>query len=37
MVHDLCLDELTQSRIEQFRQYLDCEEGDMSCPVPPAD
>lgn len=37
MVHDLCLDDLTQSRIEQFRQYLDCEEGDMSCPVPAAD
>lgn len=37
MVHDLCLDDLTQSRIAEFRQYLDCEEGDMSCPVPPAD
>ena len=37
MVLDLCLNELTQSRIEQFRQYLHCEEGDMSCPVPPGE
>lgn len=37
MVYDLCLDDLTQKRIADFRQYLDCEEGDMSCPVPAAD
>ena len=32
----MCLDGLTQSRIDTFRGYLDCEEGDMSCPVPTA-
>lgn len=37
IVHDLCLNELTQARVEQFRQYLHCEEGDMSCPVPPGE
>lgn len=37
MVLDLCLNELTQSRIGQFRQYLNCEERDMSCPVPPGE
>lgn len=36
MVYDMCLDGLTQQRIEQFQQYLACEEGDMSCPVPSA-
>lgn len=33
----MCLDGITQSRIDSFRGYLDCEEGDMSCPVPTAD
>lgn len=35
MIYDLCLDELTQQRIDKLRQYLSCEEDDMSCPVPP--
>jgi uncharacterized protein YecT (DUF1311 family) len=34
MIHALCLDGLTQKRIEDFNAYLNCEEGDMSCPVP---
>jgi len=37
MVYDLCLDDLTNKRIEEFRQYLNCEEGDISCPVPPSE
>lgn len=37
MTYDMCLDDLTQKRIDEFRQYLACEEGDLSCPVPPAD
>ena len=37
MVYDLCLDDLTQKRVEDLRYYLDCDEGDMSCPVPAAD
>jgi len=31
-----CMDDLTQTRVEDFEGYLNCEEGDMSCPVPAA-
>ena len=31
-----CLDGLAQKRIEELEPLLVCEEGDMSCPVPPA-
>lgn len=37
MVLDGCLEGLTLQRVDQFRQYLACEEGDMSCPVPAGD
>ncbi|MCV0395641.1 MAG: lysozyme inhibitor LprI family protein [Rhizobiaceae bacterium] len=37
MVQSMCLGELTRKRGEELRQYLDCEEGDVSCPVPPAE
>jgi uncharacterized protein YecT (DUF1311 family) len=36
MVHALCLQGLTDDRVDQLGSYLKCEEGDMSCPVPPA-
>lgn len=36
MIHSMCLDGQTKSRIEDFKTYLNCEEGDMSCPVPAA-
>lgn len=36
MVYDMCLADLTQERVKNFRNYLECEEGDMSCPLPPA-
>jgi len=29
-----CLTGLTQTRTDQLGAYLNCEEGDMSCPVP---
>jgi uncharacterized protein YecT (DUF1311 family) len=29
-----CLDTLTTKRVEDFKVYLKCEEGDLSCPVP---
>lgn len=32
-----CEATLTEARTEQLKAYLDCEEGDMSCPVPPAE
>jgi uncharacterized protein YecT (DUF1311 family) len=36
MIHAMCLDGQTKSRIDDFKAYLNCEEGDMSCPVPAA-
>lgn len=36
MVHSMCLDGLTKARNEGLKAYLDCEEGDLSCAVPPA-
>lgn len=30
-----CLAELTEARAAQLDAYLACEEGDLSCPVPP--
>lgn len=30
-----CLDALTRTRLQQLQAYLACEEGDLSCPVPP--
>ncbi|KQY49472.1 MULTISPECIES: lysozyme inhibitor LprI family protein [Rhizobium/Agrobacterium group] len=32
----ICRDSLTQSRVKDFEGYLQCQEGDMSCPVPAA-
>ncbi len=29
-----CLDGITSSRIKDFKGYLKCKEGDMSCPFP---
>jgi uncharacterized protein YecT (DUF1311 family) len=29
-----CLQGLTEARAGQLGSYLECEEGDMSCPVP---
>jgi len=34
MIYSMCLDTETKSRIEDFKSYLKCEEGDLSCPVP---
>jgi uncharacterized protein YecT (DUF1311 family) len=34
MIYSLCLDGQTQKRIGDFKTYLKCEEGNMSCPVP---
>jgi uncharacterized protein YecT (DUF1311 family) len=34
MIRDICIDGLTQQRIKDFKRYLSCEEGGMSCPVP---
>lgn len=29
-----CLTELTTARVADFRRYLSCAEGDLSCPLP---
>lgn len=34
MVKAGCLEELTRQRTETLESYWDCEEGDVSCPVP---
>ncbi|HWK64628.1 MAG TPA: lysozyme inhibitor LprI family protein [Rhizobiaceae bacterium] len=36
MIYSMCLDGLTKRRIEDFKGYLQCAEGDLSCPVPAA-
>ncbi|MER2508778.1 MAG: lysozyme inhibitor LprI family protein [Amaricoccus sp.] len=35
MIRGECLTDLTRARSEEFRGFLACEEGDLSCPVPP--
>lgn len=35
-ISSMCLDGMTQSRIKDFEIYLKCTDGDMDCPVPPA-
>lgn len=35
MIRAGCIETLTLARSEDFRQYLACEEGDLSCPLPP--
>ncbi|WP_439497941.1 lysozyme inhibitor LprI family protein [Bosea sp. (in: a-proteobacteria)] len=34
MVYSNCAEGLTTKRIADFKAYLACKEGDMSCPVP---
>lgn len=36
MLISMCMDSLTQTRVKDFEDYLNCEEGDLSCPVPAA-
>ena len=35
MIRGQCLTELTTARVADFRRYLSCAEGDLSCPLPP--
>jgi uncharacterized protein YecT (DUF1311 family) len=34
MIASICQTDVTKARTEALRHYLDCKEGDMSCPVP---
>ncbi len=36
MVYSGCLDQMTKKRIDDLKGFLQCEEGDLSCPLPPA-
>ncbi len=35
MIHLLCLGKITAERAKRLQDYLRCEEGDLSCPLPP--
>ena len=34
-IYAQCMTALTNARLSDFSVYLNCEEGDLSCPVPP--
>jgi len=34
LIYSNCTSELTKARVQTFKNYLKCQEGDMSCPVP---
>lgn len=36
MINAMCRDSLTQYHVKNFESYLNCQEGDPSCPVPAA-
>jgi uncharacterized protein YecT (DUF1311 family) len=36
MIYSECLEKLTKARIDGLKRFMQCEEGDLSCPVPPA-
>ena len=36
LIYSNCTTELTKARVQTFKNYLKCQEGDMSCPVPGA-
>jgi uncharacterized protein YecT (DUF1311 family) len=33
-IHATCMADMLKARAEQLKSYLDCPEGDLSCPVP---
>jgi len=37
MIYSGCIDGLTMKRVDDLKNYLKCQEGDMSCPVPAND
>ncbi|WP_223435270.1 MULTISPECIES: lysozyme inhibitor LprI family protein [unclassified Pseudomonas] len=34
LIYSNCITDLTTARVEAFKTYLKCQEGDLSCPVP---
>lgn len=37
LVYFGCFDKLTNARTNQLKRYLDCEEGEAACSLPPAE
>jgi uncharacterized protein YecT (DUF1311 family) len=36
LIYGNCITDLTKARVETFKNYLKCQEGDLGCPVPGA-
>ncbi|MDU9035700.1 lysozyme inhibitor LprI family protein [Pseudomonas corrugata] len=36
LIYSNCITALTKARVETFKTYLKCKEGDLGCPVPEA-
>ncbi|WP_307329461.1 lysozyme inhibitor LprI family protein [Pseudomonas lini] len=36
LIYGNCVTDLTKARVETFKNYLKCQEGDLGCPVPGA-
>ena len=36
LIYSNCVTELTKARVETFKNYLKCQEGELSCPAPGA-
>jgi uncharacterized protein YecT (DUF1311 family) len=34
LIYSSCTTDLTKARVQTFKNYLKCQEGDLSCPVP---
>ena len=34
LIYSNCVTELTKARVQTFKTYLKCQEGDLGCPVP---
>ena len=34
LIYSNCITDLTKARVETFKNYLKCQEGDLGCPVP---
>ena len=34
LIYGNCITDLTKARVETFKNYLKCQEGDLGCPVP---
>jgi uncharacterized protein YecT (DUF1311 family) len=35
MAQATCMGAITQARVQELQKFLNCEKGDLSCPVPP--